>query len=114
MGVSAGMGEKDFYIGDEAISKRSLYRLSSPMNRGTITDWDSMEKIWDYTFQKQLQVLPEDHPTLLTLNLGQNKEKTAQIMFETFSSPSLHLADRAVMSLFYYGKTSGLVIVPSF
>lgn len=58
------------------------------MESGIIDDWCNMEKLWSYTFFDRLQVDPSAHPVLLTeapLNLKENREKTAEIMFETFN-----------------------------
>lgn len=38
-------GLKDVYVGDEAVSKRVLLDLDYPVQNGTITNWDSMEKV---------------------------------------------------------------------
>lgn len=55
---------------------------------------------------------PEEHPVLLTehqTNPKVNREKTLQILFETFKVPSLYLAARPVLSLLAAGETSGAV-----
>jgi actin-related protein len=33
------------YVGDEAHNRRSVLTLSHPIERGTITNWDDMEKV---------------------------------------------------------------------
>jgi actin len=117
MGVSVGMGEKDFYVGEEAIAKRGILHLRKPIERGTVTNWDDMEKMWHHTFYNELRVAPEEHPILLTenpLTPVKNREKTIEILFEKFQTPAAYLADRAVMSLLSCGRTTGLVIVSYF
>ena len=44
-GVMVGMGEKDYYIGDEAQSKRGILTLRHPVEHGIVTSWDDMEKV---------------------------------------------------------------------
>ena len=34
-----------FYIGEEAVTKRSALKLTYPIQYGCITDWDNMEKV---------------------------------------------------------------------
>merc|ERR1719326_1308492 len=108
-----GMASKDFYVGDEAQSRRGICRLKYPIEHGIITSWDDMEKIWDHTFQNELRVDPEEHPVLLTeapLNPKTNREKMITTMFETFSVPSFYVAVQAVLSLYSSGRTTGIVL----
>lgn len=96
-----GLGH-DAYVGDKARSKRGIVNLRYPIQRGTVTNWDDMETIWRYTFYNELRVAPEEHYVLLTeraLNSKANREKTAQIMFETFNVPAMYLAMQPVLIL---------------
>merc|ERR1719466_419491 len=108
-----GMASKDFYVGDEAQSRRGICRLKYPIEHGIINSWDDMEKIWDHTFQNELRVDPEEHPVLLTeapLNPKSNREKMITAMFETFNVPSFYVAVQAVLSLYASGRTTGIVL----
>ncbi|KAL8200154.1 hypothetical protein R6Q57_011493 [Mikania cordata] len=80
---------------------------------GTGTVKDDMENIWHHTFYNDLHVAPEDHPVLLTetpLNSKANREKTVQIMFETFNVPAVHFSKPAVLSIYASGRTTGIVL----
>ena len=72
-----------------------------------------MEEIWNYTFFNTLSVPPESVPVLLSeapLTPKINRDKTAEIMFESFNIDQLCIVNSSVLSLYAYGRTTGLVI----
>ena len=61
-----------------------------------------MERLWQRCIFDKLRCNPEDHYFLLTeppLNTPENREYTAEIMFETFNVPGLYIAVQAVLAL---------------
>lgn len=61
-----------------------------------------MERYWEQCIFKYLRAEPEDHFFLLTeppLNTPENREYTAEIMFESFNVPGLYIAVQAVLAL---------------
>merc|ERR1719249_107915 len=108
-----GMAHKDAYVGDEAQSKKGVLKLGYPIAHGIVTSWDDMEKIWHHTFANELRVDSEEHAVMLTeapLNPKANREKMAQIMFETFNVPAMYVGIQAVLSLYASGRTTGIVL----
>jgi len=107
------MGQKDTYVGYEALSNREELTLKHPIEHGIVTNWDDMEKIWHDTFYNELCVAPEEHPVLLTessFNPKPNREKTTQIMFETFNVPAFYVGRSSVLSLYASGRITGIVL----
>lgn len=99
-----GLEDLDFFIGDEAInaSNGANYSLSYPVKHGQIENWDHMERFWENSIFKYLRCEPEDHYFLLTeppLNPPENRESTAEIMFESFNCAGLYIAVQAVLAL---------------
>jgi len=112
MGITA-LGQKNSYIGPEAVEKRGLGKLSCPIVDRTIVNWSDMEKIWHHCFYSELKVVPEEQPVLLserTLNPKENREKMTEIMFEGFNVPALFINNTAVLSLYASGKSTGFVV----
>lgn len=112
--VMAGGLEGDTFIGRKADEHRGLLSLKYPMEHGTITDWNDMELIWQYIYSKeQLQTFAEEHPVLITespINPRRNRERTAEILFESFNVPALFISMQAVLSLYASGRTTGVVL----
>lgn len=101
-GKKKGIEDLDFYIGDEAVANQNTYALSYPIKKGQIEDWNLMERYWEQCIFKYLRCEPEDHYFLLTeppLNAPENREYTAEIMFESFNVPGLYIAVQAVLAL---------------
>lgn len=98
-----GVDDLDFYIGNEALAHASTHQVKYPISQGIIEDWDSMEKMWQRCLFQYLRCEPEEHYMLLTeppLNPPENRESTAEIMFETFNVPGIYIGVQAVLALY--------------
>lgn len=99
--VAKGVDDLDFFIGDEGVDKPG-YATKWPIRHAIVEDWDLMERFWEQCIFKYLRAEPEDHYFLLTeppLNTPENREYTAEIMFESFNVPGLYIAVQAVLAL---------------
>ena len=108
-----GSEKKDFYIGQEAEEKNDILNLKYPIEHGVVNDWDDMEKIWNYLFTTELKVDPSEHEVMITessINPKPKREKMAQILFETFNVPGLYISKTAPLSMYAYGKLTGLSV----
>lgn len=103
-GLKRGLEDLDFHIGEDALSAAAgpNYSLLYPIRHGQIENWDHMERFWERSIFKYLRCEPEDHYFLLTeppLNPPENRESTAEIMFESFNCAGLYIAVQAVLAL---------------
>eukprot|EP01084_Bolivina_argentea_P252782 424411_1 len=88
--VTYPMTQRDAYVGDGYEYKRGILSFNCPMERGIITNWDDMEKVWHHTFYNELRIQPEEHPVIMSetaLNPKAIREQTTKMMFETFNIP---------------------------
>lgn len=96
-----GIEDLDFVIGEEALN-RSDYVVNYPIRHGVVENWDYMERFWQRSIFEYMRCDPEDHHFLLTeppMNTPENRELTAEIMFETFNVSGLYIAVQAVLAL---------------
>jgi len=99
----ATVQDLDFFIGADAVQKRADYNTDYPIREGIVSNWDNMEKYWQRCIFQYLCADPEEHNFMLTeppMNTPENRELTAEIMFETFNVPGLIIAVQAVCALY--------------
>jgi actin-related protein 3 len=92
----------DYFIGAEGVEKRDDYDIDYPIRHGIVDNWDNMERYWARCIYQYMCCDPEEHFMLLTeppMNSPENREYTAEIMFETFNVPGLYIAVQAVLAL---------------
>ncbi|KAA6413889.1 MAG: actin [Lasallia pustulata] len=58
--VLAGALEGDVFIGQRAQELRGLLKIRYPLEYGIVTDWDDMERIWQYVYTEELKTLSEE------------------------------------------------------
>jgi len=101
-GLKDGISDLDFFTGYEAITNSKSYSINYPIRHGLIESWSNMERIWSRCFFDYMRCDPEDHFVLLTeppLNSPENREYTAEVMFETFNVPGMYIAVQAILAL---------------
>ncbi|XP_029773397.1 uncharacterized protein LOC115274128 [Suricata suricatta] len=85
----------------------------SVLNRGVVSDWDALEVLWQHLFYCRLGVQPEELAVLVAdspISPRTNREKVAEILFERFHVPAMQTAHQALLALYAYGRTTGLVL----
>ena len=63
----AGALEGDVFIGRRAQEFRGLLKIKYPMEHGIVTDWDDMERIWNWVYAEELGTLSEEVFLFFTL-----------------------------------------------
>ena len=111
--LATTLDEADTLVGDAALVKRALLDISSPIARRFVVDWAGLEAVWTNVYNSQLRLPAEEHPAMLSEPPNTPKpdrERLTRMMFETFSVPSMYLADQATLCLYAAGKTTGVVV----
>lgn len=70
-------------------------------------------QVWHHTFYNELRVAPEEHTVLITerpMNPKPNREKTLEVLMETFNVPGTFLATQGALALYSSGNTNGIVL----
>jgi len=121
--MSGGELDGNLLVGDKANQYRGILKLTYPIKHGVVgangtkqskqQDWGDMQKLWEYSLSELQVQSTEQHPVLLTEaanNPRANKGKTAEIFFESFSSPALYIQCSAILSLYASGRVTGVVL----
>lgn len=106
--------KRKLYVGNQALGyRRDFMEVISPFKDGVVVDWDIVDNIWDHAFRKCLLIDPKEHPMLLaepSSNSPQQRERAAELMFESYKVPALFLAKNAVLTSFASGRATSLVV----
>ncbi|KAE9458208.1 hypothetical protein C3L33_09887, partial [Rhododendron williamsianum] len=106
--------KRKLYVGSQALGyRRDHMEVLSPIKDGVVVDWEIVENIWDHALRDCLLIDPKEHPMLLaepSSNSQQQREKTAELMFEKYKVPALFLAKNAVLTSFASGRATSLVV----
>jgi actin-related protein len=66
----AGALEGDTFIGRRAQEYRGLLKIKYPIEHGIVTDWDDMERIWNWVYTEELGTLSEEVRAFTATRLG--------------------------------------------
>lgn len=104
--------ENDMF-GDEAARYRAMLEISHPIEIGIVKDWEGMEKMWRYGFNKLGITDFKNKRILLTEAAGnpkKNRELMAEVMLEKFGFQSLCIEPQALLALYCEARTTGIVL----
>ncbi|KFQ32784.1 Actin-like 7A, partial [Merops nubicus] len=109
----AGSNQKETFVGKEPQNNNVPITLINPVRHGLVVDWNCVHDSLEWIFQTDMRIQPEDHAVLVSvppLCSTAYKERYAEMMFEGFHMPAIHIAYQSHLSMYSYGKTSGLVV----
>ncbi len=112
--VMVDVDARNVYVGQDAMKMRGVLKISHPIQRGSIADWDSYYQILNHILYTLLRIEnPLDYPILYVENPFEPKdikEYIARVFFETHQINSLIMVPSPILSCFSVGLTTGLVI----
>ncbi|MHA1488270.1 MAG: zinc-ribbon domain-containing protein [Promethearchaeota archaeon] len=112
--VMVDSGQKNVYVGHEAMKMRGVLKVKYPIQRGEITDWNDYYQILNYIFYTLLRIENlSNYPILYIENLfvpQETKEYIARVLFETHGVQSLLMVPAPLLTLISVGITTGLVV----
>ncbi|MEE6515162.1 hypothetical protein FKM82_023679 [Ascaphus truei] len=84
-----------------------------PVIHGVVVDWDAVELLWEHILYKCLRTDPTLMPLLLLDSPNApaaNRELAAELLFEGFGVPRMHVTHSSVLALYSCGRITGLVL----
>jgi len=101
------------YVGKNALlNKKGILQLSYPIQKGCITNFDDMERVWKSCFKK-LKKEPQNSSVILTEIPGNPKdirEEITKIFFEKFKISNFYIGVQSAFGLYSTGRTTGVVL----
>uniref|UniRef100_UPI00398F42AD actin-5-like n=1 Tax=Pristiophorus japonicus TaxID=55135 RepID=UPI00398F42AD len=113
MGYPRGKSKRTHITVGKTVSTEPDLKLIQPTRHGIIVDWTAAEDLLRHVFYEDLKISPEEHAILISdppLSPTTNREKIAEFLFERFNVPAMHVSYQSVLSVYSYGKTTGLVV----
>jgi actin len=101
------------FVGHDVSANSDMLTLTRPNHNACVDNWEDMQEIWNHAFCNELRVRPADHPILLTekpKSPREQRDRSAQVMFETFNVPAVYFAIDAELVMYASGRGSGMVL----
>ncbi len=111
--MMAGVTTQEIYVGDDTKRMRGVLRLSYPIKRGKVMDWNHYYAILNHIFYNTLRVEPKKCNIIYLvppLTPPDTYQYFARVLFETHQVKSVAIIDTATTAVFSIGETTGLSI----
>ena len=79
----AGALEGDVFIGPKAQELRGLLKINYPLEHGIVTDWDDMERIWNWVYTDELGTLSEEVLSSSTSSSHRTLRRSCELILHT-------------------------------
>ena len=107
-------GKKKYHIDTTSLHyPKQGMEVTSFLKDGMIEDWNVLEQLLDYSYEKVIKSESECHPVLFSeasWNQKGKRERLTELMFEKYNIPAFFLVKNAVLAAFANGRSTGLVI----
>ncbi|MHA1561505.1 MAG: hypothetical protein ACTSPA_05210 [Promethearchaeota archaeon] len=111
--MMTGVNAQEIYVGDDTIKMRGVLKLSHPIKRGKVMDWDNYYAILNHIFYNTLRVDAKKCNIIYLvppLTSPETYQYFARVLFETHQVKSVAIIDTATTAVFSIGETTGLSI----
>jgi actin, other eukaryote len=111
--MMAGVNVQEIYVGDDTTKMRGVLKLSYPINRGNVMDWEQYFAILGHIFYNVLRVEPAKCNVIYIvppLTPSDSAQYFARVLFETHKCKTVGIIDSATTSLFSVGETTALSV----
>jgi actin-related protein len=112
-GIALASGQRCDVVGNDAWRNRGVLDCTYPVREGIVQNWQDIERLWSDVVYRSLRVSPENYCFVVTEppnNSAANKEAALEVLMETFNARSCFMGSTAVMTLYSYGLSTGVVI----
>jgi len=111
--VMADVESKGQYVGEDCMRMRGVLKITYPINRGAVMDWDSYYSVLTHIFYNVLRVDPSKVNVIYAespLTPLDTRKYITRLFFETYRAKSVYIANSPIMSLFSAGLTTGISV----
>lgn len=111
-GGGAYTGSRRLRTGAASRQPRAGAELRSPLELSYVEDWEGLEALWT-AGGAALGMSRGAHPILVAepaYSLPAQREKMAELLFETLGAPAVYLARAPVLAAFSMGRSSAVVV----
>lgn len=100
-------------VGDAALNARRRYRLEHPIKDGEIKDSKGFQDIINHIYNENLRIIPDEYSVLIAEPIFADKSHSKalrEFFYDHLDVPKLSIIPQPILSLFAFGKSTGLVI----